>query len=65
MWHKISASRGGQVSKYKIKNKLRSAWIFFRRYARWYHWITIPIFFALDTIRILYMMATGGFKRGY
>ncbi len=65
MWHKISASRGGQLSKYKIRNKLRSAWIFHKRYARWYHWLTIPFFFSLDTLRILWMMATGGFKRGY
>lgn len=63
MWHKISASRGGQLSKYKIRNKLRSAWIFHKRWARWYHWLTIPFFFTLDILRILYMIATGGFKR--
>ncbi|MFH1754966.1 MAG: glycosyltransferase family 2 protein, partial [Candidatus Latescibacterota bacterium] len=31
MWHKISPSTGGQMSRRKIKRKLCSSWIFFRR----------------------------------
>jgi GT2 family glycosyltransferase len=63
MWHKISASHGGQLSKYKLRNKLRSLMIFLRRHTKWYHWLTIPFFFTADAIRILFMMATGRFKK--
>lgn len=59
MWHKISASTGGQVTKYKIYHKLRSGLIFFRRYSRWYHVFTIPVFFTLDVLRILFLVLSG------
>jgi GT2 family glycosyltransferase len=59
VWHKISASTGGQVSRRKIVRKLKSTWMFFRRYARPWHWLTIPIFFAADVIRILVLVLSG------
>jgi GT2 family glycosyltransferase len=59
LWHKISASTGGQLTRYKIKHKLISGWIFFSRYAKPYHWLTIPIFFTLDTLRILGLIISG------
>jgi GT2 family glycosyltransferase len=52
VWHRISASTGGQLSRAKIRRKLASSWHFFRVYARPYHWVTIPLFFALDVVRI-------------
>ncbi len=42
IWHKVSASSGGNLSLYKNWNKLKSNFRFFCRYARWYYWITIP-----------------------
>jgi len=59
VWHKISASTGGQVSRRKIVRKLKSTWMFFRRYARPWHWLTIPFFFAADVIRILILVLSG------
>jgi GT2 family glycosyltransferase len=59
MWHKISPSTGGQMSRRKIKRKLKSSWIFFRRYAKPYHWITIPFFFSIDVVRIVLLIASG------
>jgi len=44
MWHKVSATAGGEFSWFKIKNKIRSSLLFFRRYARPWHWLTIPLF---------------------
>jgi GT2 family glycosyltransferase len=59
MWHKISPSTGGQMSRRKINRKLKSSWIFFRRYAKPHHWITIPIFFIIDAVRIVLLIAAG------
>ncbi len=59
MWHKISPSTGGQMSPRKIKRKLKSSWIFFRRYSKSYHWITIPFFFGIDVVRIALLIASG------
>jgi GT2 family glycosyltransferase len=59
VWHRISASTGGQVSRAKVRRKLESSWRFFRAHARPYHWITIPLFFALDVVRIVGLVLVG------
>lgn len=59
VWHKISSSTGGQLSRRKIGMKLRSTLRFFGRYSSVHHWLTIPLFFALDVLRIL-MLVLGG-----
>lgn len=59
VWHKISSSTGGQISRTKIARKLRSTLIFLGRYASWHHWLTIPFFFAADVLRIATLVATG------
>ncbi len=38
IWHKVSASTSGQFKTYQ---KVRSNFIFFKTYAKWYHWPTI------------------------
>ncbi len=42
LWHKVSASSGGGTTPMKTRLKVEHNLIFFRRYARWYHWLTIP-----------------------
>jgi GT2 family glycosyltransferase len=37
-WHRISASSGGGVTAYKARLRIAHTILFFRRYARWYHW---------------------------
>jgi len=59
VWHKISASTGGQLGRRKIVRKLKSTWKFFVRYARPWHWLTIPFFFAADVIRIVFLVLSG------
>ncbi len=59
VWHKISASTGGQLSRRKIGLKLRSTRRFFGRYARWYHRLTMPLFFTLDVVRIGVLILAG------
>ncbi|MDH3197257.1 MAG: glycosyltransferase family 2 protein [Candidatus Krumholzibacteria bacterium] len=59
VWHKISASTGGQLGRRKIARRLRSGARFFWRYARPYHWLTIPLFFVADGLRVAAMVATG------
>jgi hypothetical protein len=63
VWHKISASTGGELGRAKISRKLRSTAIFFRRYAAWYHWLTIPFFFAADVARVLLLVAAGRIRK--
>jgi len=59
VWHRISASTGGQLSRRKAGRKLTSARRFFARHARPYHWLTIPFFFVLDVIRIAALVLAG------
>lgn len=59
VWHRISASTGGQISRRKIVTKFRSSLRFFGRYARPYHWLTIPFFFTIDALRIAGLVLTG------
>ena len=59
MWHMISSHTGGQLTRFKIRNKLRSGFLFFSRYAKPYHWLTIPFFFAADVLRILLLVLGG------
>ncbi len=40
IWHKVSASTSGQ---FKVYHKVRSNFIFFKTYAKWYHWPTIVL----------------------
>lgn len=59
VWHKISASSGGQLSRKKVMRKFRSTWKFFGRYARPRHWLTIPFFFTADVLRIILLVFLG------
>jgi GT2 family glycosyltransferase len=59
VWHRISASTGGQLSAAKIRRKLAASLRFFRTYARPYQWITIPLFFAADVVRIIGLVLVG------
>lgn len=42
VWHKISVSAGGHLSRFKLTHKFLSSFRFFARYASWYHWLTFP-----------------------
>lgn len=42
VWHKVSSSSGGGMTPFKTKLKVQHSLIFFKRYARWYHWLTMP-----------------------
>ncbi len=46
VWHKVSAFSGGGLTPLKTRLKVEHNFIFFKRYARWYHWITIPFCIA-------------------
>lgn len=59
VWHRISASTGGQLSRRKAAAKLASARRFFCRYARPWHWLTIPLFFVIDVVRIGFLILAG------
>jgi GT2 family glycosyltransferase len=48
VWHKLSASTKGHLSWFKNWNKLKSQLRLMARYARWYHWITIPVTMPVD-----------------
>jgi len=42
LWHKVSSFSGGGMTPFKTKLKVEHNLIYFKRYARWYHWLTIP-----------------------
>jgi hypothetical protein len=63
LWHKVSAFSGGGLTPYKTRLKVEHNLIFFKRYARWYHWITIPWCIGGMTIFfILKQLLKGNFK---
>jgi GT2 family glycosyltransferase len=59
VWHKISASTGGQLGAAKVSRKLKSTFLFLRRHASWHHWLTIPFGFMADAARIAVLVAAG------
>lgn len=62
VWHKISAATGGQLKWRKIRFRLLSSFIFLKRYARWYHWFTIPFYFVWDILRVFVSVVIGQIK---
>jgi GT2 family glycosyltransferase len=48
VWHKLSASTKGHLSWFKNWNKLKSQLRLMARYAKWYHWLTIPVAMPVD-----------------
>jgi len=51
IWHKVSASSGGNLSWFKNWNKLKSQLKLMARYAKWYNWATIPVSIGALTIK--------------
>jgi len=46
MWHKVSMSSGGEFGLDKMRRKARANLLLLYRYARPWHWLTIPFFTA-------------------
>jgi len=42
IWHHVSTSSGGIITPKRMTLKIEYNLIYFKRYARWYHWLTIP-----------------------
>jgi GT2 family glycosyltransferase len=45
--HHVSAASGGGLTPYKMYHRVHSNLIFFRRHARPWHWLTIPVLLPL------------------
>ena len=63
MRHRISASTGGGLTPFKIYHKVRSNFLFFRRYAKIYHWPTIILSVAIGAIGFMARSILGGNSR--
>jgi len=53
LWHRVSTSSGGVITPGRVMLKIEYNLIFFRRYARWYHWLTIP--FCIGALSVAYL----------
>ncbi len=42
LWHRVSTSSGGIITPGRMSRKIDHTLLFFKRYSRWYHWLTIP-----------------------
>ncbi|MDI6765885.1 MAG: glycosyltransferase family 2 protein [Bacteroidota bacterium] len=51
IWHKLSVSAGGHFSWFKNWNKFKSQVRLMIRYARLYHWLSIPFFMIFKIIQ--------------
>lgn len=58
--HRVSAHSGGGTTPLKVTLRFRNQWIFFRRWAAWYHWLTIP----WCAVAVAAMYAAGWILRG-
>ena len=54
LWHKVSSFTGGGNSPAKTALKIEHNLIFFRRYAAWYQWLTIP--FCIGFMALVYIV---------
>lgn len=52
IYHAVSASTGGGLTRFKVYHRVRSTFLFFRRYASWFHWLTIPFFVIGGAVRL-------------
>ncbi len=53
-WHRVSSHSGGGITPLKVRLRARNQFLFFKRYARWYHWIIIPFAVLLRTMFLLF-----------
>ena len=53
IWHRISASTGGGLTPFKVYWRIKCSLRFYRRYARWYHWLTMPVFVSFATAKFV------------
>jgi len=65
VWHKISSSSGGQqvpggLTAFKAYHRVRSMLRFFRRWARWYHWLSIPLGMAAEFVSVAVRLLRAG-----
>jgi len=60
IYHAVSASTGGGLTRFKVYHRIRSTSLFFRRYASWFHWITIPFFVIGGAVRLALWEAAKG-----
>ncbi len=65
VWHKISSSSGGHavahgLTPFKAYHKVRSMFRVFRKWARWYHWLTLPFFVAAQGIVVVFRLLFSG-----
>ncbi len=54
LWHRVSTSSGGKVTPQRMMLKVEYNFILFKRYAQWYHWLTIP--WCIGGMAILYVI---------
>jgi GT2 family glycosyltransferase len=62
LWHKVSAFSGGGTTPLKTRMKVQHNFLVLKRYARWYHWPTIPWCIAgMTVVFILKELLKGNF----
>lgn len=63
VWHKLSSASGGGLTSFKVFHKVTGTYLFFKKYAQWYHWLTIPLFVLAGLVReVIKQMYSGNFK---
>ncbi len=63
LWHRVSASSGGGATPLKTRLKVEHNFLILRRYASWYHWLTIPwCLGALAVVFVVRELFRGNFR---
>jgi GT2 family glycosyltransferase len=58
LWHHVSASAGAR-SWFKVRRRFASQLRFWRRHARWYHWLSIPLGTLAEAARVGWLLVRG------
>jgi GT2 family glycosyltransferase len=57
IYHKVPVhpkERLWRIDLWKLRNRINGNYLFLKRWAKWYHWLTIPIFMGAKMIKLLF-----------
>lgn len=60
VWHKVSSSSGGDINPTKTALRIKHNFIFFKKFAKPYHWLTIIPYIGFATVFFLFKQILSG-----
>jgi len=64
VYHRVSASSGGGLTRFKAYHRVFSTWRFFRKHGRWWHWPSLLLFVSAGTLAFTVFELRRGNRQG-